>query len=75
MRSKGWGSEKMLMKVKVVMPDGGRVSYSRALGRHFAKILSGIILYIGYLMAFWDDEKRALHDRICSTRVIVNDGP
>jgi uncharacterized RDD family membrane protein YckC len=45
------------------------------LGRHFAKILSGIILYIGYLMAFWDDEKRALHDRICSTRVIVNDGP
>ena len=66
---------KMLMKVKVVMPDGGRVSYARALGRHFAKILSGIILYIGYLMAFWDDEKRALHDRICTTRVIVNDGP
>ena len=66
---------KMLMKVKVVMPDGGRVSYARATGRHFAKILSGIILYIGYLMAFWDDEKRALHDRICTTRVIVNDGP
>jgi uncharacterized RDD family membrane protein YckC len=66
---------KMLMKVKVVMPDGGRVSYARATGRHFAKILSGIILYIGYLMAFWDDEKRALHDRICATRVIVNDGP
>jgi uncharacterized RDD family membrane protein YckC len=65
---------KMLMKVKVIMPDGGRVSYARALGRHFAKLLSGIILYIGYLMAFWDDEKRALHDRICSTRVIVNDG-
>jgi uncharacterized RDD family membrane protein YckC len=66
---------KMLAKIKVVMPDGGRVSYARALGRHFAKILSGIILYIGFLMAFWDDEKRALHDRICSTRVIVNDGP
>jgi uncharacterized RDD family membrane protein YckC len=62
---------KMLMKVKVVTPDGGRVSYGRATGRHFAKILSGIICYIGYLMAFWDEEKRALHDRICGTRVIV----
>ena len=66
---------KMLMKIKVVMPDGGRISYLRATGRHFAKILSGIILYIGYLMAFWDDEKRSLHDRLCTTRVIVNEGP
>jgi len=66
---------KMLMKIKVVMPDGGRVSYARATGRHFAKILSGIILYIGYLMAFWDDEKRALHDRMCTTRVIADDSP
>jgi len=61
---------KMLLKVKVVSPDGGRISYGRATGRYFSKILSGIILYIGFLMAFWDDEKRALHDRICQTRVI-----
>jgi len=27
-------------------------------------------LGIGYLMAFWDDEKRALHDRVCKTRVV-----
>ena len=38
-----------------------------------AKILSGFILYIGFLMAFWDPEKRALHDRMCATRVIYND--
>jgi uncharacterized RDD family membrane protein YckC len=63
---------KMLMKIKVVTAEGGRVSYARATGRHFAKILSGIILYIGYLMAFWDDEKRALHDRMCRTRVVVS---
>jgi uncharacterized RDD family membrane protein YckC len=62
---------KMLMKIKVVTPDGGRISYARATGRHFAKILSGIIIYIGYLMAFWDEEKRALHDRMCGTRVIA----
>jgi uncharacterized RDD family membrane protein YckC len=53
-----------------VSPDGGKISYMRAAGRYFAKILSGIILYIGFIMAFWDDEKKALHDIICQTRVI-----
>ena len=61
---------KMLMKIKVVTPDGGPVSYGRATGRYFAKMLSAIILYIGFLMAFWDEEKRALHERICNTRVV-----
>jgi uncharacterized RDD family membrane protein YckC len=63
---------KMALKIKVVTPEGGPVSYLTALGRYFAKILSGMILAIGYIMAAFDDEKRALHDRICSTRVIVN---
>lgn len=62
---------KMLMKVKVVGADGGPISYGRATGRYFAKMLSGLMLYIGFIMAFWDDEKRALHDRICQTRVVV----
>jgi uncharacterized RDD family membrane protein YckC len=61
---------KMACRIKVVTADGGPVSYGRALGRYFAKILSGMILGIGYIMAAFDDEKRALHDRICSTRVI-----
>jgi len=64
---------KMAMKIKVVRPDGSPISYGRSAGRYFAKILSGMILYIGYLMAFWDDEKCALHDRICQTRVISID--
>jgi uncharacterized RDD family membrane protein YckC len=63
-----WG--KMAMKIKVVRPDGGRLSYGRSTGRYFAKILSALILYIGFLMAIWDKEKRALHDQICQTRVI-----
>ncbi|NNK84497.1 MAG: RDD family protein, partial [Desulfobacterales bacterium] len=61
---------KMACKIKIVTPDGGRVSYSRALGRHFAKWISSMILGIGFLMAAFDDEKRTLHDRICETRVI-----
>jgi len=67
-----WGATlgKMACKVKVVRSDGGRVTYLRSLARYFAKILSAIIFCIGYIMAAFDKEKRALHDRICDTRVI-----
>lgn len=61
---------KMACGLRVVMSDGGKVSYARSLGRHFAKHLSSFILGIGYIMAGFDDEKRALHDRICDTRVV-----
>ena len=61
---------KMACKIKIVEPDGGKVSYSKALGRYFAKWISSMILGIGFLMAAFDDEKRTLHDRICETRVI-----
>ncbi|MEW6364847.1 MAG: RDD family protein [Acidobacteriota bacterium] len=61
---------KMALKIRIVTAGGGRVSYARAAGRFFAEILSGMILYIGYIIAFFDSERRALHDHICSTRVI-----
>ncbi len=61
---------KMACRIKVVTPEGGRISYARALGRYFAEILSAIVLLIGYIMAAFDSEKRALHDRVCSTRVV-----
>lgn len=61
---------KMACKIKVVGPEGEKVSYLRAMGRAFAEILSGLILAIGYIMAAFDSEKRALHDHICSTRVV-----
>jgi uncharacterized RDD family membrane protein YckC len=34
--------------------------------------ISAFILMIGYIMAAFDSEKRALHDRICETRVIYS---
>ena len=61
---------KMACQIKVVTAEGGRVSYLRAFGRYWAKIVSGIICAAGYIMAAFDDEKRALHDRICNTRVV-----
>ncbi|RJQ75977.1 MAG: RDD family protein [Desulfobacteraceae bacterium] len=61
---------KMACRLRVIAPDGGRISYMRALGRNCAELISGLILLIGYLMAAFDTEKRTLHDRICSTRVV-----
>jgi uncharacterized RDD family membrane protein YckC len=61
---------KMACGLKVIVATGDKVSYPRALGRHFAEMLSGLICYIGYFMVGFDDEKRALHDHICNTRVV-----
>lgn len=62
---------KMALGLKVVTPEGGTVTYGRAFGRYFAEILSALILAIGYIMVAFDNEKRALHDRICHTRVVI----
>ena len=61
---------KMACKIEVIRSDGSPMTYGRATGRYFAEILSSLTLGIGYLMVAFDDEKRALHDRICDTRVV-----
>ena len=67
---KGATLGKMLVGVKVITPSGGPISVARAFGRYFARYLSWLILGIGFIMAAFDDQKRALHDHICNTRVV-----
>ena len=61
---------KMLLKLKVVTPQGTLITAGQGVLRYFGQILSGLILGIGFIMAGLDDQKRALHDRIANTRVI-----
>lgn len=61
---------KLALGLRVIRPDSGPISFWRGVGRYFAEMLSSFILLIGYIMVAFDDEKRALHDRICDTRVI-----
>jgi uncharacterized RDD family membrane protein YckC len=61
---------KLVLGLKIIRVDGSRVPPALALGRYFAQWLSGAILMIGYIMAGFDSQKRALHDYICQTRVI-----
>jgi len=61
---------KMMCRLRVVRADGQPLTWQLALGRHFARYISWIICWIGVIMAGFDDQKRALHDHICSTRVV-----
>ncbi len=61
---------KMAFGLKVVRPDGDKLTMQRAFGRYWGVVLSYITIGIGYIMVAFDDEKRGLHDRICDTRVI-----
>jgi len=61
---------KMACGLKVVTETGDPVSKGRAWGRGFGELISGMTCSIGYIIAGFDDQKRSLHDHICSTRVI-----
>jgi len=61
---------KMACGLRVVTETGEKVSAGRAWGRGFAEIISRMTCDIGYIIAGFDDQKRSLHDHICSTRVI-----
>ncbi len=53
---------KLAVGLYVTDLQGQRISFSKATGRYFAKILSGLILSIGYIMAGFTERKQALHD-------------
>jgi uncharacterized RDD family membrane protein YckC len=70
LRYQGATLGKMALGLRVVRSDGESLGWGIALGRYFMHLVSYIILFIGFIMAGFDDEKRALHDRVCDTRVI-----
>ena len=61
---------KKIVGLKVVNLSGGKLSFGQATGRHFGKIVSGIILGIGYLMQPFTERKQALHDMMAGALVI-----
>jgi uncharacterized RDD family membrane protein YckC len=61
---------KMAIGIVVTDLEGKRISFARATGRHFAKIISGFILFIGYIMAGFTQKKQALHDLIADCLVV-----
>lgn len=50
--------------------EGRPISFARASGRFFGKILSWAILMIGYIMAGFTEKKQALHDILADCLVL-----
>ena len=61
---------KMALRIRVINADGSAPSYRHAAARYFAELLSGLTCFFGYLVAAFDQEGRALHDHVASTRVV-----
>jgi uncharacterized RDD family membrane protein YckC len=60
---------KRAMGIYVTDLYGRRISFGQATGRYFSKILSGLILDIGYIMVAFTEKKQGLHDMIAGTLV------
>lgn len=67
---KGATIGKMAVGIAVKRSDGTRMSLARGYGRFFARIVSAVILFIGYLMQPFTGKKQALHDMITDTVVV-----
>lgn len=61
---------KMAIGIKVTDLAGNRITFGRASGRYFGKIISGLTLNIGYIMAGFTQQKQALHDMIAGCLVV-----
>ena len=62
---------KMVLGIIVTDADGKRISFGRAVGRNLAKIVSQIILLIGYFMVAFTKKKQGLHDIMANCLVVV----
>lgn len=62
---------KKVMGIKVVDAKGQTPNMLTFFLREIVgRLVSGIILGIGYLMVLWDGRKQGLHDKIASTYVV-----
>ena len=61
---------KMALGLKVTDSSGKKLDFVKALIRQLGKIVSGVILMIGYIMAGFTEKKQALHDMIAGTLVV-----
>ena len=75
MESSEWQATvgKKILDLVVTDMAGSRVSFWRATGRHFAKIVSVMIYPFGHIMAGFTLQKQALHDMIAGCLILRRD--
>ena len=60
---------KQVVKIKVTDLEGNRISFGRATGRYFLKMVSSFEFMLGYLISF-SDQRQTWHDYISKTLVV-----
>jgi uncharacterized RDD family membrane protein YckC len=61
---------KWALKMRVADEEGKQITFARATGRYFAKILSSLTLGIGYIMVAFTERKQGLHDILARTIIL-----
>jgi uncharacterized RDD family membrane protein YckC len=61
---------KKMLGLQVTDLEGRRISFARATGRYFGKVISTLLLLVGFAMAGFTEKKQALHDMIASCLVL-----
>ncbi|HPX05916.1 MAG TPA: RDD family protein [Tenuifilaceae bacterium] len=62
---------KIAVGIKVVDMNGNKVTFGKATGRYFSRIVTNMTLFVGYIMAGFTEKKQALHDIIAGCLVIT----
>ena len=61
---------KMALGIKVTDLEGNQIGFAKAFGRYFGKIVSAIIVGIGFLMVAFTERKQGLHDSMSGCLVV-----
>lgn len=61
---------KQVMGIKVTDYEGNRISFSRAVLRYVTKIVTALMLGIGYLFIIFTEKKQGLYDLMAETVVV-----
>ena len=64
---------KLLMRVVVTDMEGNKPTFARVTLRHFAKFISALIIFLGFLMIGLTKNRQGLHDRIASCLVLLEE--
>ncbi|MNO45805.1 RDD family protein [compost metagenome] len=73
MESSKWQATLGKMALGIVVVDelyDTRISFGKANKRYWSKMISSLIIFIGYIMVFFTQERQALHDKIAGTHVV-----
>ncbi len=62
---------KRALGIRVIsLEGGGPIGFGRALVRYLGRIVSTIVLFLGYLWMLWDGEKQTWHDKMAGSIVV-----